>query len=99
MANLTRRLQKVQEEILEVALRYGLDPLPTIFELVDFDQARADTLVLRRLYDAPMEYLIDAIVAPRGFWGHNIGHHMASMEALAEPLADGDAPVGDEVAG
>lgn len=44
------------------------------FELLDYEQARADTLAIRRLYDAKLEYLIDATLAPRGFWGHAIGH-------------------------
>lgn len=49
------------------------------FDLVDFDQGRADTLELRRLYDAQLEYLIDEMLAPRGFWGHHIGHRVGSM--------------------
>ena len=48
------------------------------FELLDFDDARAETLELRRLYDAQLEYLIDATLAPRGFWGHTIGHRVGA---------------------
>lgn len=43
------------------------------FELRPLEDARAETLELRRLYDAKMEYLIDELLAPRGFWGHKIG--------------------------
>ncbi len=43
------------------------------FELKPIEEARAETLELRRLYDAKMEYLIDELLAPRGFWGHKIG--------------------------
>lgn len=43
------------------------------FDVLPLKQARAETLELRRLYDAQMEYLIDAMLAPRGFWGHKIG--------------------------
>ena len=60
------------------------------FELVDYRAARAETLQLRRLYDAQMEYLIDAMLAPRGFWGHQIGHRVG---ALAE-AADLEPPTG-----
>ncbi len=56
------------------------------FELTDYEVARADTLELRRLYDAQLEYLIDALLAPRGFWGHKIGHQVQSMRGfLGEP--------------
>jgi hypothetical protein len=60
------------------------------FELIDFDQARADVTALRRLYGPQMEFLIDALVAPRGFWGHKVGHHVASMRDRAETVADPD---------
>ncbi|MEM8924636.1 MAG: ion channel [Actinomycetota bacterium] len=59
------------------------------FELVDPATARAETLALRRLYDAQLEYLIDALLCPRGFWGHKVGHHMSSMtDDRAEPVPD-----------
>ncbi len=47
--------------------------LGTKFELIPYDQARDETLELRRKYDAQLEYLIDFLMAPRGFWGHAIG--------------------------
>ncbi len=43
------------------------------FEVLPLQEARVETLQLRRLYDAQMEYLIDVMQAPRGFWGHKIG--------------------------
>jgi len=49
------------------------------FELLDFDEARTQNLALRRLYDAKLEYLIDVLLAPRGFWGHKVGHRVDSM--------------------
>ncbi len=58
------------------------------FDLVEFDQARASTLALRRLYDAKLEYLIDAMLAPRGFWGHTVGHSVESMIGHAESLPE-----------
>ena len=61
------------------------------FELVDYPTARAETLELRRLFDAQMEYLIDSTLAPRGFWGHRIGHRVHGVESPAmadEPPTD-----------
>ena len=58
------------------------------FDLVDYEEARREITTLRRLYDAQLEYLIDEVIAPRGFWGHTIGHRVASMEGRAEPLPE-----------
>lgn len=55
------------------------------FELIDYEQARAETLVIRRLYDAKLEYLIDAYLAPRGFWGHTIGHRPDVVRGFTPP--------------
>ncbi|MFT7646177.1 MAG: hypothetical protein ACI8Y4_000911 [Candidatus Poriferisodalaceae bacterium] len=44
------------------------------FELLPIEEARANTLELRRRYVPALEWLIDELVAPRGFWGHRIGH-------------------------
>ena len=46
------------------------------FTMLPFEEARRVTAELRRKYDARMEYLIDALEAPRGFWGHAIGHRV-----------------------
>ncbi|MGI9613818.1 MAG: potassium channel family protein [Acidimicrobiales bacterium] len=59
------------------------------FEMIDYASARAETLELRRLFDAQMEFLIDATLAPRGFWGHKIGHHVHPVPVAS--LAD-DSP-------
>ncbi|MEM7271741.1 MAG: ion channel [Actinomycetota bacterium] len=58
------------------------------FELIEFAEARAETLELRRLYDAQLEFLIDAMVAPRGFWGHTIGHRVQTMIGRGEPVGE-----------
>ncbi|MEM7325813.1 MAG: potassium channel family protein [Actinomycetota bacterium] len=54
------------------------------FTLKDQHAARAETLALRRLYDAKLEYLIDVLLAPRGFWGHQIGARIP-LPAAARP--------------
>ncbi len=43
------------------------------FDLLPPEVARLRTLELRREFDAPLEYLIDELMAPRGFWGHDVG--------------------------
>jgi len=51
------------------------------FAMLPFDEARRVTVELRRKYDARLEFLIDALEAPRGFWGHAIGHRAGQREA------------------
>ncbi|MCP3975853.1 MAG: two pore domain potassium channel family protein [bacterium] len=51
------------------------------FEMLPYEEARAATVELRRKYDARLEYLIDGLDAPRGFWGHAIGHRAGSRES------------------
>lgn len=58
------------------------------FELIDYDTARAETQTLRRLFDAQMEFLIDALLCPRGFWGHRIGHRAGVTADLITPIND-----------
>ena len=60
------------------------------FELIDYNQARADTIALRRLYGPQLELLIDALLAPRGFWGHRVGHLAGSMRGQVEVVSDLD---------
>lgn len=55
------------------------------FDVTDYPTARAETLELRRLYDAQLEFLIDTMLAPRGFWGHVVGHRVGTMRSLSEP--------------
>ncbi len=49
------------------------------FELIPFEEGRLATLELRRTFDAPLEYLIDARLAPRGFWGHEVATAAAGL--------------------
>lgn len=56
------------------------------FTLKEREEARAETLELRRLYDAKLEFLIDQLLAPRGFWGHQIG---VSANSAASPFPVG----------
>jgi hypothetical protein len=53
------------------------------FEMLPYEEARQMTVELRRKYDAALEHLIDALEAPRGFWGHAIGHRAGQRESEA----------------
>lgn len=53
------------------------------FEMLPYEEARAVTVELRRKYDAALEHLIDELEAPRGFWGHAIGHRAGQRESEA----------------
>jgi len=53
------------------------------FEMLPFDEAVEHSRALRRTYDAQLEYLIDVFHTPRGFWGHEIGHHLEVSDAVA----------------
>lgn len=44
------------------------------FDLVPYEQALEVVAPLRRRYAAALEFLIDELLAPRGFWGHAVGH-------------------------
>lgn len=46
------------------------------FDLVPLDEARVRAAEIRRMYGPHLEYLIDYLLAPRGFWGHAIGHRL-----------------------
>lgn len=50
------------------------------FDVLPFDVAADLALDLRRRYAPALEYLIDALLAPRGFWGHEIGHKINHHE-------------------
>ena len=43
------------------------------FDVFPIDEARERAERFRRCYDAQLEYLIDELVAPRGFWAREIG--------------------------
>ncbi len=54
------------------------------FDLVPERVARQRTQELRREFDARLEFLIDELMAPRGFWGHDVaaqGEH-ASLPTI-----------------
>lgn len=53
------------------------------FNMLPFDEAWERSRVLRRTYDAQLEFLIDAFHTPRGFWGHEIGHKLEVRGAVA----------------
>lgn len=57
------------------------------FQLLDYEEARAASAELRRKYDAKLEWLIDELVAPRGFWGHTIGHRYARGYVISRDRA------------
>lgn len=48
------------------------------FPMLGFDEARSRSLTLRRAYAPQLEFMIDALDAPRGFWGHRIGNPLAA---------------------
>jgi len=54
------------------------------YEMLPYDEARQVTVELRRKFDARMEHLIDTLEAPRGFWGHAVGHR------AGQPAIGGD---------
>ncbi len=58
------------------------------FPVKPFDEALAASRELRRHYDAPLEFLIDTLEAPRGFWGQPIGHRSHAIEDLSVPEDD-----------
>ncbi|MCP5028427.1 MAG: two pore domain potassium channel family protein [Actinomycetia bacterium] len=51
------------------------------FPVRAYDEALAHTTELRNNYVAELEYLIDTLEAPRGFWGHVVGHRMNDEHA------------------
>ena len=42
----------------------------------------------RRTFDAQLEFLIDRFDAPRGFWGHKIGHRLEIPGAVPVDSTD-----------
>ncbi|MEO0494853.1 MAG: potassium channel family protein [Actinomycetota bacterium] len=60
------------------------------FDLIPYDEARETARELRGPWSAQMEYLIDALAAPRGFWGHRVGHRLGVGRAVAD---DDELPV------
>lgn len=56
------------------------------FPMRPYDEAFAATQVLREKYAPAMEQMIDILDAPRGFWGHAIGHRLdtATFQVVEE---------------
>jgi hypothetical protein len=52
------------------------------FSMVPFDEAVERSQAIRRTFDAQLEYLIDILDAPRGFWGHVVGHTMDAATTI-----------------
>lgn len=56
------------------------------FDVLPLAEAQAVAGELRARYAAALEYLIDELLAPRGFWGHTIGQRLAHPpHEIAEP--------------
>lgn len=55
------------------------------FVLLPFDEAYAHAMELRRAYDAELEFMVDQLEAPRGFWGHEVGHQLDPPTTLVPP--------------
>ena len=55
------------------------------FPMLPYDEALPYSLELRTKYDAPLEYLIDLLEAPRGFWGHSIGLRVDAAAGRVSP--------------
>ena len=55
------------------------------FRMLPYDEAFARSRELRRTFDARLEYLIEELQAPRGFWGHAVGHRLESMADFDSP--------------
>lgn len=54
------------------------------FELHPYEDVFDRTRELRRTYAPALEYMIDAYLAPRGFWGHAIGMRMEETAHITE---------------
>ena len=72
------------QELYDSMVEHGFDMCP-------FDEAVEYARVLRRTFDAQLEFLIDVYDAPRGFWGHTIGHR---LEIVGGAIAVDDDRVG-----
>ena len=75
--DLTDYLEPPDPEVGAVLFRELYDRMSEHgFDLVDFDTARERGRELRSMYGPAMEFLIDELVAPRGFWSHAVGHRV-----------------------
>lgn len=55
------------------------------FAMLPYEEALSRSAELRRTFDARLEFLIDELRAPRGFWGHTVGHRLEIMGDLDTP--------------
>jgi hypothetical protein len=75
--DLTTYLEPMDPEVATRMFRELYDHMTEHgFDLVDFETARARGSELRTMYGPAMEFLIDELVAPRGFWAHAVGHRI-----------------------
>jgi hypothetical protein len=75
--DLTDYLEPPDPEVGAVLFRELYDRMSEHgFDLVDFGTARERGRELRSMYGPAMEFLIDELVAPRGFWSHAVGHRV-----------------------
>ena len=52
------------------------------FPMRPYGEANEHARELRENYQAELEYMIDLLDAPRGFWGHEIGHQLDARRFL-----------------
>lgn len=53
------------------------------FPMLPYDEAFTHSQALRASYHVELEYLIDLLDAPRGFWGHTVGHNLQTPSFIA----------------
>ncbi len=88
-------LTEYRERIIQQGVEGGDDQLRVLYEVLEghgfpllaFDEAVPHARELRLTYAAELEYLIDRLHAPRGFWGHQIGH--VHTHSSLRPVGDG----------
>lgn len=61
------------------------------FDLLPEHVARVRTLELRREFETRLEFLIDELMAPRGFWGHDVALEGETLDS-ALPTIRPDVP-------
>lgn len=54
------------------------------FDVIPIEEARDRARELRTRFAPQLEYLIDFLLAPRGFWGHAIGHRLGDQDSVAD---------------
>ncbi len=59
------------------------------FDLIPYEEARVVARELRSPWAPQMEFLIDGLAAPRGFWGHTVGHKLGVGRAVEDETRPG----------